>query len=298
MLGLLSVSILYACSTKPAKEEVSSDEVTEVKVPVTLRLEKLWETDTLLTTSESVVYNEGADVLYVSNVNGNPLEKDGNGFITQVDLDGNVVMEKWITGLDAPKGMGIYNGKLYVTNITQLVEIDIESGEITNRWEIEGAIFLNDITINKEGIVYFSDSDQNKIHMLKDGEVSEYISSDELGGPNGLYAEEGRLMLATYGSGQFGYIDLATKEVVMKTDSIGAGDGVTSDDDGHYLVSSWSGEVFHINGETWKKTSLLRTEQDTIQSADITFIADKKMLLVPTFFKNTITAYRLIEEQL
>lgn len=298
LLYVLFSSVLIGCNTNSNETNTTEEEVPESTMEVTLRLEKLWETDTLLTTSESVIYNSEADLLYVSNVNGNPLEKDGNGFIAQVDMDGNVIMKKWIVGLDAPKGMGIYNGKLYVTNITEIVEIDIENNEISNRWEVESSIFLNDISIDNDGTVYFTDSHTNKIHRLINGEISEFVVGDQLGAPNGLHVEDDRLMLSTMGNNKFGYIDLNTKEFIVKTENIGAGDGVAPDGDGHYLVSSWSGEVFHINGETWKKTSLLRTEEDTIQSADITYLSDKKMLFVPTFFKNTVTAYRLIEEEL
>mgnify|MGYP006000974093 FL=1 len=98
------------------------------------------------------------------------------------------------------------------------------------------------------------------------------------------------------GGASFGYIDLATKEYIIKTDSIGAGDGVAPDGDGHYLVSDWNGEIFHVNGESWTKKSILSTKQDSVQSADITYIADQNMVLVPTFFTNKVAAYRLIEE--
>ena len=98
------------------------------------------------------------------------------------------------------------------------------------------------------------------------------------------------------GGRNFGYIDKGIVEYKVKTDSIGDGDGVVADGDGHYLISDWSGEIFHINGETWEKTSLLNTKQDTIQSADIEFVIKSQLLLVPTFFKNTVVAYRLIEE--
>ena len=292
------VIFFAACSTSSEKKEATDQDVSieETSEEVTLRLEKLWETDTVLTTCESVIYDPEADVLYVSNINGQPLEKDGNGTISQVDMDGNVVMADWITGLDAPKGMGISNGKLYVTNITELVEANISDGQITNRWEVAEAVFLNDITVDTNGTIYFSDSGTNKVHKLENGEIEDFISGENLNSPNGLFAEDGRIMLATMGGSNFGYIDLTTSEYVVKTDSIGAGDGVAPDGDGHYLVSSWSGEVFHINGDTWEKTSLLRTEPDSIQSADITYVIDKQMLFVPTFFNNKVVAYRLIEE--
>lgn len=291
-VGLLFVN----CSSPKSNEKEKSTEEPENEIVTTPVLTKLWETDTVLTTSESVLYDPVSQLLYVSCISGKPLDKDGNGFIAQINLDAEVVNGQWATGLDAPKGTGISNGKLYATNITELVEIDLETAEITNRWEVDSAVFLNDITVDDQGVIYFSDSNTNKIHQLKDGVVSEYMSGDNLASPNGLLAEEGRMMLATMGGSTFGIINYENKQFEIKIDSIGAGDGVASDGEGNYLVSSWSGEVFFINGTSWEKTSLLRTQEDEIQSADITYIPEKKILLVPTFFKNTVSAYQLSYE--
>ena len=40
----------------------------------------------------------------------------------------------------------------------------------------------------------------------------------------------------------------------------------------------------------------LKETGDEIQSADITYIPEKQLLLVPTFFKNSVTAYKLSYE--
>lgn len=287
ILGTLS------CTSPKSHESEEASQESAVSPEQVITVTKLWETDSLLSTSESVLYLQGADLLLVACINGRPLDKDGNGFIAQVDLDGNIVNDKWVVDLDAPKGMGIYEDKLYVTNITELVEIALASGEVTNRWEVEGSGFLNDIAIDQEGTVYFTDSNTNKIHMLKNGEVSTWLENTEITGFNGLLAEDNGLMLASMGSSNFAKINWDTKEVEVKTDSIGAGDGVAADGKGNYIVSSWAGEVFFINGANWTKTSLISTQEDKIQSADITYIPEKNLLLVPTFFKNSVVAYRV-----
>jgi hypothetical protein len=62
-----------------------------------------------------------------------------------------------------------------------------------------------------------------------------------------------------------------------------------------YIVSDWDGEIFMINpGNT--KASLLRTKEAGINTADIEYIKEINLLLVPTFFKNCIVAYRLAEK--
>src|SRR5215470_2720317 len=79
---------------------------------------KLWETDTVLKVPESVLYDGENKVLYVSNIDGKePWGKDGKGSIAKIGLDGKIVAVDWVTGLDAPKGLGIYKGKLYAADI-------------------------------------------------------------------------------------------------------------------------------------------------------------------------------------
>src|SRR6056297_1211635 len=97
-------------------------------------LEKVWETSTEMKTPESVLYDSERDLIYVANINENPSEKDGNGFISVLNPDGSVKVFKWVENLSAPKGMAIFDGRLYVADIDQLVEIDIENSKILNKY--------------------------------------------------------------------------------------------------------------------------------------------------------------------
>ena len=97
------------------------------------KINKLWETTNDLKNPESVAYAPKQNVLFVSNVNGNPTQKDQNGFISKVSpSNGNIIELNWVTGLNAPKGVAISNNnsRLYVSDITDLVEIDIDNGKI------------------------------------------------------------------------------------------------------------------------------------------------------------------------
>ncbi|NQU55268.1 MAG: ATP-binding protein, partial [Bacteroidetes bacterium] len=159
------------------------------------KLEKVWETTTELKTPESVLYDDERDVIYVANVNGNPAEKDGNGFISILDADGNITNLKWITNLNAPKGMAIYKNKLYVSDITQLVEIDIEKGEIIKKYDAVNSVFLNDVSADNSGMIFVSDTRTARIHVLKNGELKVWIEGKPLENPNGLMVENGMLFI-------------------------------------------------------------------------------------------------------
>jgi sugar lactone lactonase YvrE len=273
--------IIAACG--PKKEE------TVAAAAPTLTLQ--WTTDTVLTTCESVLYDEANAVLYVSNINGDPSTKDGNGSIAKVGLDGKIIEAQWVKGLDAPKGMGIANGKLYAADVDKIVEIELASGKILNKFVVDSAQFLNDITVDAAGRIYVSDMDRSNIVLLQDGKVS--IWMDKLSNkPNGLFAEENRMLVAFWDSKTLQAIDLTSKMVEMKADSIDNPDGIEAVGDGGYLVSSWNGMVHYVASDG-KVTKLLDTTADQVSAADIEFIPAKNLLLVPTFFKNTVMAYEL-----
>jgi hypothetical protein len=253
-------------------------------------LTKVWETMPELITCESVCYNPEKDVLYVACINGNPAEKDGNGFIAQVSTSGKIVNQKWIEGLNAPKGMGIFEGKLYVTDIDRIVEIEINQGQIVNDYTVEGAEFLNDISVDGSGNVFVSDAKMNKIHLLADNRVETWLESVMLKAPNGLFAEDGHLLIGI--SGSVLKVDIETKAIETYIKNTTGIDGLEADGNGNYLISDWQGHV-NLIAPGKEMMLLLDTTQAKINAADIEFIISKNLLLVPTFFDNRVTAYKI-----
>lgn len=253
-------------------------------------LTKLWETTPELTTCESVCHDPQKDVLYVACINGNPAEKDGNGFIAQVSTSGEIVDQKWVEGLNAPKGMGIFRGRLYVTDIDRIVEIDIQHGRIVNDYPVEGAQFLNDISVDESGNVYVSDARMNKIHLLADNRVVTWLESEMLKGPNGLFAEDGHLLIGM--SGSVLKVDIETKAIETYVENTTNIDGLEADGNGNYLISDWQGHV-NLIAPGKEMMLLLDTTPAKINAADIEFIISKDLLLIPTFFDNRVTAYKI-----
>ncbi|MFB6305513.1 MAG: SMP-30/gluconolactonase/LRE family protein, partial [Flavobacteriales bacterium] len=154
---------------------------------------KMWSTEKALDVPESVKWNKEKDIYYISNVNGKPLKKNGKGFISKLKPNGKIKKKKWITGLNAPKGMGIHDGKLYVTDIDRLVKIDINEGQIIATYKVKNAEFLNDIDIDNKGTVYISDMSKNVIYYLNEGNIKKWHDGSELNEPNGLKVKNGRL---------------------------------------------------------------------------------------------------------
>lgn len=284
LLITIVFTLLMGCKQK---KEQSSDESAERTQP---ELIHQWSTDSVMKIPESVYYDGARKTLYVANIQGKSNEKDGKGFISKVSPQGDVLELQWVTGLDAPKGMGVYEGKLYVTNIDEIVEIDITEGKISKRYPCEGAQFANDIAIDASGVVYASDMRGNRIYRLKDGAVDIWLDSGKLKSPNGLYTTPKHLMIGINGSVL--KADLGTGELETFISNTGGIDGLEEVGDGYYVKSDWAGHVHLLHPEK-KKQLILDTADDNINAADIDFDPETHMLYVPTFFDNRVMAYAL-----
>ena len=113
-------------------------------------------------------------------------------------LDGKIIKVDWVQGLNAPKGMGLYKNKLYVADLTEVVVIDVLKGAIIQRITVEGAVFLNDITIDKNGTVYVSDTRVFKVYKIEKNKVTTLL--ENLKGPNGLLAINQDLLILDRGN--------------------------------------------------------------------------------------------------
>ena len=293
LIVLLAVilSVISCKNTSKEKEpaEVESAEMSEEKTQVSLS--ELWSTDSTLLTPESVLYDKELDIIYVSDVNMNPWEKDGNGFLSKIDTEGNIVALEWITGFDSPKGMGLVGNRLFVADLDKLVEIDVDEGKIVKKHAFPEGTTLNDITTGDDGTIYASSSATEEVFRWKDG-TFEVIVDGDLGRPNGLFFEPGKLLMLTSNSGELKNIDLSTKEITKLAGGFGAGDGLVPTGTGDYIASNWQGQIFYV-GSDWSVTQLLDTRGQKINTADIGYIVEKNMLLVPTFFDNRVVAYSI-----
>lgn len=278
-----SIFVFAACNPKQKKSEQA-----------VYSLEKIWETDSLLNTSESALYDSTRDVIYVSCINGDPRTHDGQGYIAKISTDGKILDRYWITGLDAPKGLGLYRNTLFAADIGDLIVIDIVNDSIRERLPVYNAGMLNDVTVAQNGRVYFSDMDSGIIYTMLDGEVNLFLN-DNLNRPNGLLDQQDHLMMASMGEGALYSIDFDSMQKDKLVDGLNGADGIIEVDQDTYLVSDWNGEIFIITPDG-KKASLLNTQSQNINSADLGFIPGKNIVLVPTFSHNTVAAYFLIKK--
>ena len=267
--------------------------LTPPTAPKPMKLVKAWETDTTLRTPESVLY-DGKKTLYVANMDGQADALDGSGFISKVSLDGKIENLQWTSGLNAPKGMGLYKKRLYVTDVYRLIAINTETGQAEKTWDAIGkGSFLNDVTIAKDGTVYVSDSRIDKIYRLKDDKWEVFMEGEQLNKPNGLLAVgTDKLLIGSTKIGALRSVDVSTKAIKTLADGMAVTDGIVPEGKGNYFVSDWNGQVFH-DSANGTKVQLLDTRTDKINAADIEYVAKKKLLVIPAFYKNKLVAYKV-----
>ncbi len=295
LLMLFAATFLMACGN--GSNENESDETTEpdsLPKTVTIELEKLWQTDTLLITTESELYHPETNTIFVSNIGKVPPDsKDGDGTIAKIDTDGKIIEQNWVKGLNAPKGQGYFGDYLYVTDITDLVKINITTGKIEKKYPVEEAKFLNDVDVDDNGDVYFTDSGSDKVYVFKNDTVSVFAQIEGVN-PNGVLVEKDRVLILAYNGKGLIAINKETKESTTLSKEIANGDGIVAINEG-YIVSAWNGEIFFVeNKEGAEPVKILDTQEQKLNTADISSIPGKNILLVPTFFGNTVAAYKII----
>lgn len=264
-------------------------------------LEEHWTTDTVFKQPESIAYHPERDFLYVSNVNGDPDDKNGEGFIARLNLDGSIDTLEWATGLNAPKGIDIVDNHLYAADIDELVVVDLETGEIVARHAGEGSVFLNDVGAGADGTVYVSDMMTDAIYRFRDDAFERWVEDPALENPNGVLVEDDRLVIGAWGvmtegfatetPGHLKTVNLDDGSVASLGDGMPVGnlDGVQPDGAGNYLVTDWmSGILYRIrpNGEF---EALLELGQGL---ADHLVIEDKGLVVMPQMMEGRVITYR------
>jgi sugar lactone lactonase YvrE len=227
------------------------------------------------------------------------------GYISKLGPDGKVIKSKWVTKLKAPKGMAIVKDHLYVSDVNEIVKIDIQKGKILKTWKVKKAKFLNDVVADAKGNVYISDMNDNVIHVIRNNKLSEWIRSPKLRGPNGLYTDgKEHILMGQWGSevdpktwmakkpGHLTILPLKgkTPEISEQTNFSGHLDGLDADKSGNLYVSDWiNGDIWQVkkNGEASRKFNF---GQGT---ADISVAKELNLLLVPQMNQNKLIAVEL-----
>jgi len=294
VIGLLGVGAF--CVSAMAAQAPQGDAPT---------LQPLWTLTGDFASPESAYFHAASNSIFVSSINGQILEKDGNGYISRLSPDGKMVSAKWVTGLNAPKGIRSVGNTLWVTDIDEVVSIDIATAKIIAHVKVDGAQFLNDLATDADGTVFASDSNLARIYAVKDGKSSVFVEGvEQVDVPNGLLVDGTRLVLGTIGttgtrgrgagpppSGHLYAFDLKTKQrTQLTTDAVGGIDGIEPDGRGGLLITDVIGaRLLHVSPSG--QTRVLAKFSGG--GADFGYIGSKRLAIVPFLNAHTVSAYDL-----
>jgi hypothetical protein len=260
---------------------------------------------------ESARYDRDLDVWFVSNVNGTPLTKDNNGYISRIRPDGTPYTIKFIEGgkkgvtLNAPKGLAINGDTLWVADIDFARAFNKRTGELIANVSAQGrAKFLNGATVGPDGAIYMTDTGilfgsngsvshpgPDQVFRITKGGATAVLKSQKLEGPNGITWDQKnkRFVIVSFtGKGIYGW-----KPGDKDLETIGTGpgqhDGVAILPDGRLLVTSWADSSLFIleNGKATKVAS------GVASPADIDVDPKDSRVAVPQLMMNKVQFFEV-----
>ncbi len=253
-------------------------------------LARRWRLDLGNRLPESALYDPARDLLYVTQY-----FRGGNEYISRVSIDGEVLDREWATGLSRPTGMVLHDGRLWVVDRRNLSEIDTGTGEVLARHAIPGARFPNDVAFDDAGRAYVSDTFGSCLHRW-DGETWEvWLQGEMIGRPNALFWDDGRMLYGNQDDGCLKAVnpDDRTVNVVASLGDDSNVDGIRPDGRGGYVVSDFRGRVYRVRDGAVE--TLLDTTASGGLCADLEYVPDKGLLVVPGLYDNRLTAYTLAD---
>ena len=306
--SLLLIALALVACQKTETNATDTSTTTPTNPPKTASAAAPPQISEGLQTPESVLYDPDQDVYFISNINGQPLDADKNGYISRVDPERLTGEMKWIDGskpnvtLNAPKGMAIVGDTLYVTDISVIRKFNRKTGAPEGEIGIVGTTFLNDAASDGTS-VYVSDtgmkagaggkfepSGTDGIWKITGGQRPEKIASGaDLKAPNGVVVTGGKIWVVSYGANELYQIDQGKKTNVMAMPK-GSLDGLIALSDGSFLVSSWDGKAVYRGKPGGAFTPIV---ENVNAPADIGYDTKRNRLLIPHFMDNIVTIHNV-----
>ncbi|MBE7175324.1 MAG: SMP-30/gluconolactonase/LRE family protein [Mucilaginibacter polytrichastri] len=234
---------------------------------------------------EGVAFDQKRNVFYVSSVRRGTIGKvDMQGKYTELLADSGLVASfgmkvdpasdrLWVCLADQKPLYSIYTNPATLKKLARVVAIDLKTGRKMADIDLgklyNGPHFLNDLTMDKSGNLYITDSFSPVIYQIdKSGKASVFATSDLFKSPgvglNGIVWHPGGFLLAVNnGSGTLLKVDIKDPKkisLVMSDQIFSGGDGLLLDTQNNLVLAQNKGTnaVFCIGStDLWKTAKVL-----------------------------------------
>lgn len=234
----------------------------------------------------SVALDKENDVVYVSNVVSSQTDKDSLGYLCKASIYGEII-DTLNLKCNSPRGMAVSNGFLYVADIDKLLKYSISGDSLTRIFGVRKAMLLKDVTVDNTGNIYVTDFLDSKIYRLSNDSLTLFCADSVCANPGGICMDGTSLIVGA-------------KNSIVKVDETGAAklykklsfspEGIMADGKGNYIVSDFKGGIYAISPES---SETLVKKRANINCADFEYIPEQSLLIVPTYYDNSLEVYEL-----
>jgi hypothetical protein len=255
---------------------------------------------------EAARFDPALGVYFLANIDGSPLGKDGNGYISRLTRDGKVDSLKFIAGgrggvtLNAPKGMAIKGDTLWVADIDVARAFDKRSGKPITSVNLAGrAKFLNDAIVGPDGAIYMTDTGAaddgkggmghpgpDRVFRIENRKATVALEFKDLPGPNGIAWDSAgsRFLIVSFMGKPIYHWTPGDSTPTVLTEGPGMMDGIEPLGDGRFVVSTWAdSSLFVLQGDR-----ITRLVGGLPGAADIGFDRERGRIAVPLLTENRL----------
>jgi len=296
---IVLIALVVILSSSFFRSKAIADDEKRAALTASATLRPSWVLSDRIGAPAAAVYDRAAGEIYLSQIGGEGDKKDGDGVISRLDLNGRILAFSWISGLNAPKFLAIDGRRLWVTDIDEVVAIDIGSGKICHKVPIAGAKFLTGIAVDEKGTLYVGDMLESRIYCVKNGHVFIFAEGRELESPGALLIGNGRLDVGAWGfttdysaavPGTVYSLDLKSRKKTVLSTRRGSWFGLSTDaGTGFFGADFEGGGVYHIS----RSGQAQRIAQLPRGSAGLLYVPEAQLLVVPETRQNRVVGYDL-----
>lgn len=254
-----------------------------------------------LKTPQCFIVDPIKEQYFISNANGEPGDRDNNGFISKLDQEGSLIDLHFIQGgnnntiLHSPNGLAIVDRTLYVADLDAIRGFDKATGKIITTISLSQYHVkeLTDLIVDEKDQLFVLDTKGNAIYQIdttNNHHVSLYLQDKSLESPRGLvvHPKTGKLLVVSLTNGTILEInqDRSVHEIISNSFFTGRFrnlSGIDFDQYGSMYISDLTaGKIWRIQPD--QKMQVIA--EFLISPISVRVDRKKHMILVPYLYAN------------